>query len=267
MKKRFLTLASLALLFAGLNACSKNDPVSTTLEQQGLSSELKAKINALGFDAEDAYVTEGGYIVEGDIFLSDEDLSKPMDLQSLIIANTEQYHTTNLVTGLPRNITYRVVSTMPNSIKTATDAAAARYNAQGLQITFTKVTSGGNIVIKKAPNGAPYIASAGFPTSNGNPYSQILFNNNYSNWNANTLTTIMAHEIGHCVGFRHTDYMDRSYSCGGAPYNEGDGGVGAIHIPGTPTGPDAASWMLACIGNGVNRPFNANDITGLNFIY
>jgi hypothetical protein len=43
--------------------------------------------------------------------------------------------------------------------------------------------------------------------------------------------------------------------------------VGAIHIPGTPTGPDPTSWMLACIGSGVNRPFNSNDVTALNYLY
>jgi len=265
MKKRFLTLAALALLFAGLNSCSKNEPAS--ILEHGLSPDLVAQINALGFDASEAYATEGGYIVEGDIFLSDEDLNKPMDLfQSLLFGEEEQYHTTNLVTGLPREITIRVVSTMPTSIHTATTNAIARYNAEGLQLTFRKVTSGGNIVIKKAPNGAQYIASAGFP-SGGNPYSQIMFNNNYSNWNANTLTSIIAHEVGHCIGYRHTDYMDRSYSCGGGYYNEGSGGVGAIHISGTPTGPDAASWMLACIGNGTNRPFNNNDKTALSSLY
>ena len=61
--------------------------------------------------------------------------------------------------------------------------------------------------------------------------------------------------------------MNRAYSCGGSPVNEGDGGVGAIHISGTPTGPDAGSWMLACIGNGVDRPFNGNDVTALNALY
>jgi hypothetical protein len=265
MKSRLLTFASLVLLAVAFNACSKNN--KTVVLDQGISDEIVAKIRSLGFDAEGAYTTEGGYIVENDIFLSDEDLSKPMDLQSYIIADNEQYHTTNLVTGLPRNITIRVATTLPVSIRTATDAAIARYNAEGLQLTFSRVTSGGNIVISKAPNGSQYIASAGFPTSNGNPFSSIKFNTNYSNWNANTLASVIAHEIGHCIGFRHTDYMDRSFSCGGSYYNEGPAGVGAIHIPGTPTGPDAASWMLACINNGINRPFNANDITGLNEIY
>jgi hypothetical protein len=264
MKLRLLTLASFVLLAVAFNACTKNN--KTAVLDQGVSDEVIAKIRALGFDAEGVYTTEGGYIVENDIFLSDEDLAKPMDLQRIIIANNEQYRTTNLVTGLPRNITVRVATTLSQNIVNATDAAIARYNAQGLQLTFSRVTSGGNIVISKAPNGAQYIASAGFP-SGGNPFNSIKFNNTYSNWNANTLASIIAHEMGHCIGFRHTDYMDRSFSCGGAPTNEGDGGVGAIHLTGTPTGPDAASWMLACIGNGINRPFNANDITGLNLIY
>ena len=40
--------------------------------------------------------------------------------------------------------------------------------------------------------------------------------------------------MGHCIGFRHTDYMNRAYSCGGSPANEGASSVGAILIPGHP---------------------------------
>src|SRR5687768_6007262 len=85
--------------------------------------------------------------------------------------------------------------------------------------------------------------------------------------NVNYIATILAHEIGHCIGFRHTDYMDRSYSCGGSTANEGASTVGAILIPGTPAGPDPNSWMLACIGSGQNRPFNSNDRTALTYLY
>lgn len=267
MKNVLSSLFFIVLLF-GLNSCARQEPIPVSDAQQAVPQEIKDKITAIGFNAEEAFVTEGGYVVEGDIFLSHEDLATlPTDIKALIVGNSEQYRTTNLVTGLPRNITVRVATTLPTSIVTATDAAIARYNAQGLALTFSRVTSGGNIVISKAPNGSGYIASAGFPTSTGNPYNSIKFNTTYATWNSNTLASIIAHEIGHCIGFRHTDYMDRSYSCGGAYYNEGASTVGAVHIPGTPTTADPNSWMLACIGNGINRPFNANDVTALNYLY
>ncbi len=78
--------------------------------------------------------------------------------------------------------------------------------------------------------------------------------------------SVIQHEIGHCIGMRHTDYMDRSYSCGGTATKEGASNVGAIFIPGTASGPDAASWMLAC-SNGGDRTFNSNDVIGLNYLY
>ena len=124
---------------------------------------------------------------------------------------------------------------------------------------------GGNINVRMI-SWAPYIASAGFPTG-GNPYFEVIFNKQYQNYSSGFLTTVLSHEFGHCIGFRHTDYMDRSFSCGGSPSDEGPSNVGAIHIPGTPTGPDAASWMLACLSATTNRPFNPNDQTALAFLY
>ena len=148
----------------------------------------------------------------------------------------------------------------------ALDEALARFNAQNLQLTFTRVSSGANISVVQG-NGN-FLASAGFPTNSGNPYGQVKVNSRaIGNQPQSTVATIIAHEIGHCIGFRHTDYMNRAYSCGGSPVNEGSSTVGAIHIPGTPTGPDANSWMLSCIGSGQNRPFNSNDRTALDYLY
>lgn len=184
------------------------------------------------------------------------------------IAQTEQYRTTNLVTGLPRVITVAVNTKLPNAYEGVggyVDQALARFNAEGLQISFRLVTGAADITFVNA-NGS-YLASAGFP-SGGNPFNQVKVNSRSLNGQPNnTIVSVIAHELGHCIGFRHTDYMDRSYSCGGSPTNEGASTVGAVLIPGTPSGPDPNSWMLACIGGGVNRPFNANDKTALNFLY
>lgn len=265
MKKVLFGIAG-ALTLSLAISCQKSDKEAITEDNNGVPSEISAKITALGLTATGAYKTDGGYIAEGDIFLDDATLNSVPEQKFIVVAGEEQYRTTNLVGGLPRTITVRYANTTA-SISTAINAAIARYNALPLQIKFSRVTSGGNIVISNV-SGVGYIASAGFP-SGGNPFNSIRFNSAYSTLAANTLTSVIAHEIGHCIGFRHTDLACRQYSCGGSPVNEGSGGVGAIHIPGTPTAcnGDPTSWMLACIGNGVNRPFNANDQVALNYLY
>ncbi len=261
------TLALLSVLSLSIMSCKKELKEDATPPQEEVSQAVKDKISALGFTASNAQKVEEGYLVEGDIILTEENLNSIPENIFLRIADDEQYRTNNLVTSLPRNITIRVSSTLPSSYVTATNTAISRYNAQGLRVTFTRVTSGGNIVITAAPSGSSYLASAGFP-SGGNPYSSVKVNRSYlDTWNANTVASIIAHEVGHCIGFRHTDYMSRQYSCGGSPVNEGASTVGAVHIPGTPTGPSSGSWMLACIGNGTNRPFTSSDVTALNYVY
>ncbi len=249
-----------------ISSCSKKADV-----QSGNGNELTPNeitmIKDAGLNPTGAIRTDDGYLIEGDIALTSAELNElnGNNGPEVIVGNTEQYRTTNLVTGLPRVIRVKYVGSK-SSVSTALTNAVARYNAQSLLLTFQKVTSGSANITISDVSGVSYIASGGFP-SGGNPYSSILFNTAYSTWSSTTLTSVIAHEIGHCIGMRHTDYMNRSYSCGGAFYNEGSAGVGAIWIPGTPTGPDPNSWMLACIGNGVNRPFNANDIKALKYVY
>ena len=225
----------------------------------------------LGYSNVDVIKIDEGYLVEGDIILTEENLHGHGDYTTLRIAETEQYRTTNQVNA-PRTIT---ISVDPNltalaGYSAAVDEMIARYNTENLELTFVRVgSSGGNIHLKK--QAGPFLASAGFP-SGGNPYSLIKINTNQmgqgsSSTFINFCASVMAHEVGHCIGLRHTDYMNRAYSCGGAPQNEGDGGVGAIHIPGTPSGPDANSYMLACTSLNLNRPFNTNDKVALDYLY
>ncbi|WP_303310501.1 M57 family metalloprotease [Hymenobacter sp. BT730] len=259
-----------ALLIAGttfFSSCSKQEEVAT---KNAISTETIAKIQALGFSTHDVKRDGDSYIVEGDIRLTDRDLAGSYSNGKLLrVGETEQYRTTNLVTvSTTRTIKVAISTSLPTAYVAALDEAVRRYNAENLTLKFQRVSTGYNILFTKAPTNASYLASAGFP-SGGNPYSQVLVNSTYmgSNPGTNYLATILAHETGHCIGFRHTDYMDRSYSCGGAYTNEGASTVGAILIPGTPSSQDPNSWMLACVGTGVNRPFNSNDRTALNYLY
>jgi hypothetical protein len=267
MRKTIFTLSAVvAACMLTLFACRKNVKSENEPSSSAVSEDVLAKIYKLGFSNKNVIPDgNGNYIVEGDILISQQDLDARPEMQFLRVGDEEHYRTNNLVRGLPRNITVSMSSAL-SAWSTALNTALSRYNALGLTITFTRVTSGGNINIINGSGS--FLASAGFPTSSGNPYSQVILNNSaVSGQPQNTVATILAHEIGHCIGFRHTDYMNRSYSCGGSPVNEGASTVGAVHIPNTPTGPSAGSWMLSCIGSGQNRPFTSSDITALNYLY
>jgi hypothetical protein len=257
--------ASAVLSLAG---CQKTQDTAT--QPTAVSNDVKAQVKALGFGTSDLKAVDGGYVVEGDIFLTPELLSGQSDYKMLRVGADEQYRTTNLVTGLPRTLTVSISSQFNSTYVSAIDEAIRRYNAANLQLKFTRITSGtANLPVKYSSNlGTGVLGqSGGFP-SGGNPAPGFtLVPSVINSSNINYIATIMAHEMGHCIGFRHTDYMNRAYSCGGSASNEGASGVGAILIPGTPSAADPNSWMLACVGNGVNRPFNTNDVTALNYLY
>ena len=259
------TLAAALLAAFSLGSCQPEEGV---VKKEDISSETLNRIHQLGFGTAEVQKIAEGYLVEGDILLTDQELKTQHHPTLLRIGKTEQYRTTNLVSGLPRVIKVSVARTLPAAYVTALNEAITRFNAQGLQLTFKRVNAGANISISPSPSTATYLAVAGFP-SKGNPYHSILVNASFLGTNPGTdfLASILAHEIGHCIGFRHTDYMDRSYSCGGTVTNEGAGTVGAIHIPGTPSLQDPDSWMLACIGTGQSRPFNDNDKIALDYLY
>jgi hypothetical protein len=265
MKKRILSFVVVTMLAVAFSCQTEDEKVVNTVSEAALS-----QIKALGFSAQNVQrLEDGAYLVEGDIILHDHDFERGIAKSSLRVAQSEQYRTTNLV-STPRVIKVSVASTLGTAYVQATDEAIARYNAENLSITFQRVTSGADIQLVKAGlfEQFLFLASSGFPTADGKPYNQVKVSTYQMNGQPlATKASILSHEIGHCIGFRHTDYMDRSYSCGGSTSNEGASDVGAINIPGTPTGPDANSWMLACIGSGQNRPFNSNDKTALNYLY
>ncbi len=275
MKKtlfHFIVLASLAIT---VNSCKKT--AVTQPGDDGISAETKAKISNLGFGTSNVQKTEDGYLVEGDINLTDALLNSTPTSQFLRVGNAEQYRTTNLVTVGTGKVFTILVSNLGTAFIQGTDTAIARYNSLGLRFSFTRITSGTpDITIlgfnQKAKGGYITLGSSGFPTSTGAPYNTIKMNTNTAAYGTSPdvmyVGSVLQHELGHCFGMRHTDYFDRSISCGGTATNEGASTIGAILIPGTPSGATlaAGSWMLAC-SNGGNRSFNPDDVIGLDYLY
>ncbi|GAA4822195.1 M57 family metalloprotease [Algivirga pacifica] len=264
MKNSIRLIVLLSLL--AFSACTEEQ---TTQPENEITAEMIEKLNELGFNTDNFYPVQFGetVVVEQDIRLTVSQINEM--LEEGILPKEEHYSTTNLVSA-PRVISVYV--SLPQNYVDATDQAIARYNAENLTLTFQRVTSASaaDITIVASPWYYGFfgiLGSAGFPTATGDPHNEIQMTRSYYDGvTGGALVTTIAHEMGHCIGFRHTDYMDRSYSCGGATDDEGASDVGANHIPGTPTTPSVASWMLAC-SDGTDRPFTADDKTALDYLY
>lgn len=269
----------LAIAASVLVSCESD---SQDLPQQDEFGKISEKLVDLGFNVDDLHKTDyngvEGYAVEGDIFLTVDQINEMAPAQTVSNGelNTEHYRTNNVV-STPRTVSVYMDSKFNSDMQVAFDEALARYNTLSLDITFQRsANSNADISVlagkfRKQPGGGTVLGrSAGFPDASGNPATPITLNQDIYNPRRGSIpadaVTVIAHEIGHAIGFRHTDYMDRSFSCGGSFYNEGDGGVGAVYIPGTPSGPENGSYMLSC-SNGTDRPFTSGDRTALTAVY
>lgn len=274
MKK--ISLLVLAVSFAFFS-CQKDEGV--VLNQQSVQEKYAEVVQALeenyfnpsDLELVDFELPDGSFQemfkVEGDLMFTKEQILN-MNMGDGI--RTKQYRTNNLV-GIS---TIDIIGYtggggfgLSNQERTALQWAVNNYNRLGLSIRFN-LTFGTNyqpkdMVVYHNPNQSGAGGSAGFP-SGGQPYKWVQIYG-LSGYNTNVVEHVITHEIGHSVGLRHTDWFSRQ-SCG-QNVNEGSGGVGAVHIPGTPTGYDSTSLMLACFSSSEDGEFNGNDITALRYLY
>lgn len=285
MKKIKFTRIALLLLGASFFACEseKNEQaeISTVSE---VSPEIISKLANYDISTSNVkkvdFVIPGGKTIpmlqmEGDLHMTEEQALGLPNLQGLDARN---YHTNNLVS---QNTVIDIIGYTGNDgfglsskAQTALRWAVANYNRLNLTISFN-LTFGTNfdpldMVVYDNPN--PPVdengnegvgGSAGFPTG-GAPFKFVQIYN-LEQFSTNVNEHVITHEIGHSVGFRHTDYFSRQ-SCG-ENVNEGTAGIGANPIPGTPAGYDPTSIMVACFSTGTEGEFNNNDITALNYLY
>lgn len=263
MKKTLCPWLMLLLLLT-INSCQPSEQNDVTPTNQVPETVLK-KLHDLGFNVTDRPPRpfDKGYLVDGDIYVTDADLG-PLNISKL--PTTEQYCVFNRVTGTPRNITVHLATTFPSTYATSLNIALARFNAQALTLTFTRVTvsAGADIHIVPYNNSGGPLAFSGFPSASGNPYGTISLNSMLSSitygFSNDAIATLITHEIGHCIGLLHSDYL------GGGPCNAQPPPLpSGQHIPGTPT-LDQLSFMLSCVA-GNNRPFTTGDMNALNYMY
>lgn len=277
--KNFKNLTLLVALVLGITVVSCSKDTATVDEEQdtaiGIPQDVLEKARSLYFNTFDMQETTfekpngkivEGYLLEGDIIMTRDQIMN-MELGGDI--TSKQYRTNNLVSnGVITIIGYTGNNSngLTSRMRTGLQWAVNNYNALNLDISFN-LTFGTNyqnkdMVVYQVAGGAG--GSAGFP-SGGNPNKWVRINSGLASYSTNVHEHVIGHEIGHSIGFRHTDWFSRQ-SCG-QNSNEGAAGVGVIHIPGTPTGYDSTSLMLACFSSNEDGEFNNNDIIALNYLY
>ncbi|MBL3657985.1 M57 family metalloprotease [Fulvivirga sediminis] len=237
--------------------------------QQDGSEEISAaviqRLKDLHFNTEGIQLVNGDYLVEGDMIITPEALEEMSDPVIVEGPKGEQYRTYNLV-STPRTIRvlgYQLNSTMSQGL----NRAIANFNALNCGFTMQRTTSTSNWDIAVQSYGSGAGGVAGFP-SGGNPYQYVNVYPGTAQYGVNVVEHVMTHELGHCMGMRHSDWFNRAISCGSGG-NEGTAGVGAVHIPGTPSQPsvDANSIMLSCFSANESGNFSNYDRIALETIY
>jgi hypothetical protein len=270
---------AIAAIFVIAQSCSEQG-VKPEISDQ-ISDEVRAQFTDLGFDASDIrMVTEKNpltgqlqkhYVLENDIAITPSNLEEMLGSKVHHLgAVGEQYRTTNLVSGNPRTISVigytGGTNALTSKMRSALQMAVDNYNALNMGLSFTltfSTSTTADIVVYRVSGSAG--GQAGFP-SGGNPYKWVQIFSGTDAYSTDVNEHVITHEIGHCLGLRHTDYFNRSLSCGSGG-NEGSSGVGAIHVPGTPTGYDANSIMLACFSSSENGEFGSYDRVALEYLY
>jgi len=243
--------------------CSSDPAPGSTDEQD----EIIDNLVQAGFPADDIMVSEGVVYVGRDAAVSLEASREMLEVGS---SELEQYRTNNLVSGSVRTICVdgRQLGSFSNRFNNALNRAIDNYNQLGLSFSVRRISgnsSGCNAVIQGNVVGGTG-GSSGFP-SGGLPFGAINIGSGLQQFSTGVVEHVITHEIGHTVGLRHSDFFNRSISCGTGG-NEGDGGVGAILIPGTPSGATVGgSLMNSCFRSQETGNFSSTDVTALQTLY
>ncbi len=249
--------AAVLVLSAVMAACQ--------MDPEAEQAEIVSNLIEAGFPESDIQLYDGEVYVGRD---SQVTLEASREMLQSGASGEEQYRTSNLVgTGVTK------ICVNPTSafnsysrLSQGLDLAIENYNALGLRITFARGPTTGCTANIAARTMTGTGGSAGFPKG-GKPYGTINIGTGLQSYSVDVSEHVITHEIGHTIGFRHSDYYNRAISCGSGG-NEGASSVGAIHIPGTPTTATVGgSVMNSCFRSSENGEWTSSDRTALNYLY
>lgn len=228
-------LGAAALLVAGALAACSDAPTAAAPESQ---DRLARQVAALGFRA-DMIEDHGEFVlVEGDIYLSKAQLrSVPLVDADDPLRPGFQYRTTSWVSLANVNDVVVDVSGLASQPGWQTAAREALTHWSGITDSYVRMVEGApaDITVATTCTSSNVAAFASFPSGwNVGPTIYVNTCFAYATSHAQKVHN-MVHELGHTLGFRHSNYTQLGESAGTA---------GAVHIFGTPTSGNATGSVM-----------------------
>ena len=207
MKKAILILTT-TLLFAA-SCTNKQQEDQDILQNQKIMDYLS---NAYGFASEDIEETNDAFVAEGDILFPKEGFWETFGPREEVVASDRKhYHNTYLVTTtdyIKINIKPGVPATWITAIEDAVEEWNDLYGGLYFEVSYSNSHNNIYGAVNVSMNGtlpSTVFARGASPSNQGNPGSTLLINPKYNHLALSPKTLVIAHEIGHTIGFMHTD--------------------------------------------------------------
>jgi hypothetical protein len=262
--------SGLILLAAAITgACAEDRIAGPRFDPQ-----IAAQLRAMGFDPAEAVIEGGNIIVEEDIVLALSDLTsltrqaqakndhrnrQPTLHEQASGQVLLQYVTNTIVSkSVATNILFDLSALSGNSTwqNLARDAMDLITDIDGVAVNLVEGSPAAIKIVFTSLGGL--CGRAKFPVS-GNPGDSIFLDTSAGcSTSNNRIKWMIAHEIGHTLGFRHTNWA----AVGESVNMPADGAYGANQVPGTPT-TDANSFMHNASPVGGYSDFSTHDYFAL----
>jgi len=245
------------LVLSALMAACQRGPAAEQLE-------IRSHLLQAGFPENDIQLYDGDVYVGRDAHVTLE-ASRELRLDAL---NPDCGRQSNLVDESVTRICVNPSASFNaySRLSQGLDAAIDNYNELGLRITFARGPTTGCTANISADTLSGTEGSAGFP-SGGRPYAAIKIGVGLQNHGVDENERVITHALGHTLGLRHMDYLDRTISCGSGG-NVGVRTKGVILIPGAPsTETVGSSVMDSCFRSTGTGVWTRIDRTMMDYLY
>ena len=232
--KTFFALFVIALFGLFLTGCQQDDVEPVKQEQTELKyeariyeltddperqKELQFMKEQMNLSPRKIEIDDSGYIFDKDMYFSRENLKghmKSYKEQNSSTGNISAKHRKYTYMSRTGAITVYSHSSLGTGWPSGISSAISAWNGLGLTVSFggASTTSTYNTnaitIYPDASLPANVVARAETPTSNGYPGYRIRVNPSFNSLDPGQKTYTIAHELGHCLGFFHTDSSDGS---------------------------------------------------------